>query len=153
NTAWRQIALASATTDHWGREMLAAFLERMESLFEGDPAVRQVADDPVLTAELMLLFRMVLADGEAAGPEMETFKRICSEAFGIGGESLKQVIAYLQDYGYEMTTPRALGEFGALPLARRIQLARHMADIAKADARLSKHEVDLLKTTVKLLHV
>ena len=133
--------------------MLAAFLERMERLFDGDPAVRQVADDPVLTAELMLLFRMVLADGEAAGPELETFKRICRESFGIGDESLKQVIAYLQDYGYEMTTPRALGAFGALPLSRRIQLARHMAEIAKADAKLSKHEVELLKTTVKLLHI
>ena len=50
--------------------MLAGFLERMERLFEGDPAVWQVADEPVLTAELMMLFRMVLADGEAAGPEL-----------------------------------------------------------------------------------
>ena len=52
-----------------------------------------------------------------------------------------------------MTTPRALGAFGALPLSRRIELARHMAEIAKADAKLSKHEVELLKTTVQLLHV
>lgn len=133
--------------------MLAAFLERLERLFEGDPAVRQVADDPVLTAELMLLFRMVLADGEAAGPELETFKRICRDAFGIGEESLEEVMAYLQDFGYEMTTPRALGAFGALPLSRRIELARHMAEIAKADAKLSKHEIDLLKTTIQLLHV
>ena len=133
--------------------MLAGFLERVQTLFEGDPAVKKVADDPVLTAELMLLFRMVLADGEAAGPELEAFKRICGEAFGISGNSLKQVIAYLQDYGYEMTTARALGAFGALPLSRRIQLARHMADIAKADAKLSKHEVELLRTTVKLLHI
>lgn len=133
--------------------MATGIIERIRVLFEGDPAVRRVADDPVLTAELMLLFRMVLADGEAAEPEMQAFRRICREAFGIGEESLKEVVSYLQDYGYETTTPRALGAFGALPLHRRIELARHMAEIAKADQKLSKQEVELLRRTVTLLRI
>ncbi|MFH1796645.1 MAG: TerB family tellurite resistance protein [Pseudomonadota bacterium] len=133
--------------------MFAGFVDKIRLLFEGDPAVRRVADDPVLTAELMLLFRMVLADGQAGGAEMETFRRICREAFGIGEESLEDVLTYLQDYGYENTTARSLGEFGQLPLSRRIALARHMTEIAKADARLSDQEIDLLKRTVSLLHV
>ncbi|MDP3898308.1 MAG: TerB family tellurite resistance protein [Mesorhizobium sp.] len=133
--------------------MSTGIIERIRVLFEGDPAVRRVADDPVLTAELMLLFRMVLADGEAAEPEMAAFRRICRDAFGIGEESLKQVVAYLQDFGYETTEPRALGAFGGLPLHRRIELARHMAEIAKADQKLSKQEVDLLKRTISILHV
>lgn len=133
--------------------MFAGFVEKIRLLFEGDPAVRRVADDPVLTAELMLLFRMVLADGEAGGAEIETLRRICREAFGIGEESLEDVLAYLQDYGYENTTARSLGEFGQLPLSRRIALARHMTEIAKADEKLSDQEIDLLKRTVSLLHV
>lgn len=133
--------------------MIAGLVEKVRVLFEGDPAVRRVADDPVLTAELMLLFRMVLADGEAAGPELEAFKRICRDGFGIGEESLKEVLKYLQDFGYENTTARSLGTFGELPLARRITLARHMAEIAKADEKLSAQEIELLKRTVSLLHI
>ena len=133
--------------------MVAEFLEKIRLLFEGDPAVRRVADDPLLSAELMLLFRMVLADGVAAGPELDAFKRICRDAFEIDEESLDDVLGYLKDYGYEITEARALGAFGAMPLSRRVALARHMAEIAKADAKLSKQEVELLKRTVKLLHV
>jgi len=133
--------------------MVAGIIERIRVLFEGDPAVRRVADDPVLTAELMLLFRMVLADGEASAPEMEAFRRICRDAFGIGEESLKEVVAYLNDFSYETTEPRALGAFGQMPLHRRVALARHMAEIAKADKKLSTQEVALLKRTISILHV
>jgi uncharacterized tellurite resistance protein B-like protein len=133
--------------------MPANIIERIRILFEGDPAVKRVADDPVLTAELMLLFRMVLADGEAAQAEMDVFKRICRDSFGIGEDSLKEVLAYLQDYGYENTEARSLGAFGQMPLSRRIALGRHMADIAKADAKLSAQEIELLKRTVSLLHI
>jgi uncharacterized tellurite resistance protein B-like protein len=133
--------------------MPAGIIERIRVLFEGDPAVKRVADDPVLTAELMLLFRMALADGEAAGPELEAFKRICRDSFGIGEESLEEVLKYLQDFGYENTEARSLGAFGQLPLSRRIALGRHMAEIAKADDKLSEQEIELLKRTVSLLHI
>jgi uncharacterized tellurite resistance protein B-like protein len=133
--------------------MPAGIIERIRVLFEGDPAVKRVADDPVLTAELMLLFRMALADGEAAGPELGAFKRICRDSFGIGEESLEEVLKYLQDFGYENTEARSLGAFGQLPLSRRIALGRHMAEIAKADDKLSEQEIELLKRTVSLLHI
>lgn len=133
--------------------MPTSIIERIRVLFDGDPAVKRVADDPVLTAELMLLFRMVLADGEAAGPELQAFKRICRDSFGISEESLEEVLKYLQDYGYENTEARSLGAFGQLPLSRRIALGRHMAEIAKADDKLSAQEIELLKRTVSLLHI
>ena len=43
--------------------MATGLLAQLKELFEGDPGVRKVADDPVLSAELLLLFRMILADG------------------------------------------------------------------------------------------
>ena len=83
--------------------MPEGFLSRVRMLFEGDPAIRRVADDPVLTAELLLLFRMILADGAVEEKELETFRRICRDSFGIPEDSLGGVIRYLQDFGYETT--------------------------------------------------
>ncbi len=133
--------------------MVAEFVERLRNLFEGDPAVRRVADDPALSAELMLLLRMVLADGEVDADEMAMFRRICSNVFGIEGAALKEVAEYLQDFGYEITTSKAIGVFAALPMERRVALARHMAEIASADHNVVKKEADLLKRTMSLLAI
>ena len=37
-----------------------ALLDQIRSIFDGDPGVRKVADDPVLSAELLMLFRICL---------------------------------------------------------------------------------------------
>lgn len=128
-------------------------IARIKSLFDGDPAVRKVADDPSLSAEILLLFRMVLADGEVSEEELATLKRICAETFGIGEESFAKVISYLHDYGYETTTAQALQIFREFPRDRRIQLARHLAEIAKADQELDAHEVRLLARTLEMLRL
>jgi len=133
--------------------MADGFLSRIMQLFEGDPGIRRVADDPVLTAELLLLFRMILADGSVEEKELATFKRICTDSFGIPKESLVGVIRYLQDYGYETTGAQALALFQTLDRDRRIQLGRHLAEIAKADEDLSEHEVRLLKRTLEVLDI
>ena len=67
--------------------MALELFSKVRELFEGDPVVRKVADDPALSAEILLLFRMVLADGEVDEAELETLRRICADAFGIDGES------------------------------------------------------------------
>ena len=131
--------------------MSEGFLSRIRQLFEGDPGIRRVADDPVLTAELLLLFRMILADGSVEEKELATFRRICTESFGIPKESLVGVIRYLQDYGYETTGSQALTLFQTLDRDRRVQLGRHLAEIAMADENLSEHEVRLLKRTLEVL--
>ena len=131
--------------------MADGFLSRIMQLFEGDPGIRRVADDPVLTAELLLLFRMILADGAVEEKELDTFRRICVDSFGIPKESLVGVIRYLQDYGYETSGTQALALFRTLDRDRRIELARHLAEIAKADEDLSDREVRLLKRTLEVL--
>ena len=68
--------------------MANGLLAKIMTLFDGDPGVRKVADDPVLSAELLLLFRMILADGTVSESEMSVFRRICREAFGIADESM-----------------------------------------------------------------
>lgn len=123
------------------------------SIFEGDPGVRKVADDPVLSAELLLLFRMILADGAVSESEMTVFRRICKEAFGIGEESIDGVVEYLNDFGYETKGSQAIAMFNDLDPGRRVQLAQHMAEIAKADAMLADEEMRLLKRVLDMLHL
>lgn len=131
--------------------MATGLLARVRTMFEGDPGVRKVADDPALSAELLLLFRMILADGVVSDAELETFRRICRDSFGIGEESLDEVIEFLNDFGYETSGAQALSIFQDFDLERRKLLARHMADIAKADRNLAEKEVRLLRRTLELL--
>lgn len=131
--------------------MQQGLLTRFRGIFEGDAGVRKVADDPALAAELLLLFRMILADGEVTESELAVFRRICRDSFGIAEESIDAVVDYLNDYGYETSGSQALALFGELDPDRRKLLARHMADIAKADAHLSEKEVHLLRRTLDLL--
>jgi uncharacterized tellurite resistance protein B-like protein len=133
--------------------MALALIEKFRSLFEGDPGVRKVADDPVLSAELLLLLRMILADGSVSESEMVTFRRICSESFGIQEESVDLVMDYLHDFGYETNGAQALALFQNLDVERRRLLARHMADIAKADNQLADKEVRLLRRTLDALGI
>jgi len=133
--------------------MLQAIITKVRSLIEGDPGVRKVADDPVLSAELLLLFRMILADGTVSESEMQVFRRICHESFGIAEESVDSVIEHLNDIGYETTGVQALDMFKELDFERSRQLARHMAEIAKADQQLAETEIRVLKRTLELLDV
>jgi uncharacterized tellurite resistance protein B-like protein len=133
--------------------MANGLLGRIISLFEGDPGVRKVAGDPVLSAELLLLFRMILADGSVSESEMQAFRRICRDAFGIDDESVDGVVEYLNEVGYETTGAQALAMFRELDFERRRNLARHMADIAKADSQLADTEIRMLKRTLELLDI
>ena len=99
--------------------MAAGLLSQLKAMFDGDPGVRKVADDPVLSAELLLLFRMILADGVVQESEMAMFRRICRDAFGIGDESFDGVVEYLNDFGYETNGAQAIAMFRELDIERR----------------------------------
>ncbi len=133
--------------------MATGLLDQIRSIFDGDPGVRKVADDPVLSAELLMLFRMILADGSVSESEMAVFRRICKEAFAIPETSIDAVIEYLNDFGYETNSSQAIALFRDLDIERRKLLARHMAEIAKADSQLAESEVRLLRRTLDLLEV
>jgi uncharacterized tellurite resistance protein B-like protein len=96
---------------------------------------------------------MILADGQVSDSEMAAFRRICRDAFGIGEESIEGVVEYLNDFGYETSGAQAIEMFRELDVERRKLLARHMADIAKADSQLAENEVRLLRRTLDLLGI
>lgn len=126
-------------------------LTRLRELLQGNVAVRKVADDPALMAELLLLFRMVLADGAVHERELEAIRRIMSVNFGIEGDDLEEVLSHVQAFGYEITPVQAIAVFREFDMERRLTLARHMADLAKADEELSRYEVRLLARVVEML--
>lgn len=133
--------------------MANGFLARLRNMFDGDPGVHRVANDPALTAELLLLFRMILADGHIDERELETFRRICRDSFGIEGRSFDRVIEYLHEFGYETSGPQALTAFHELDDERKRRLARHLAEIARADTELHAQELALLKRTMAVLGI
>ena len=100
-----------------------------------------------------MLFRMILADGSVSESEMVAFRRIYKEAFGIPETSIDSVIEYLNEFGYETNGSQAVALFRDLDIERRKQLARHMAEIAKADSQLAESEVRLLRRTLDLLDI
>lgn len=133
--------------------MPQGLINKLLSVFSDNTAVTRVADDPVMTAELLLLFRMILADGEVSEAELDTLRRICHDSFGIDEADLDDVVDYLRNYGYETTVAQSLAVFRRLDHDRKQQLARHMAEIAKADRNLGKQEMQLLARALKLLEI
>jgi uncharacterized tellurite resistance protein B-like protein len=133
--------------------MAHGLLAKIRAVFEGDPGVRKVADDPVLVAELVLLFRMMLTDGKVSDTEIAVLRRICRVSFGIPEESMKAVIGYLHDFSYETTGAQAVAMFRGLDIERRRLLARHLAEVAKADSELAREEVRLLRRLLDLLQL
>lgn len=133
--------------------MVSGFFDKLLSLFDADRTVERVAEDPILTAELLLLFRMILVDGEVSESELAMFRRICKEAFGIEESAMEQVVEYLQDVGYETSIAQSLALFRKLDRERKLVLARHMVAVAKADTQLRQTEMQLLDRTFKLLEI
>lgn len=124
--------------------MLGLF-KAIQALIEGDASVRKVADDAVLTAELLLLFRVILADGQVTQSELDRFQAICRDSFGLAEESFGAVMRYLKDYGYETDAAQAIEMFREMDIDRRRALAAHVADIAQADQRLDTREFHLIE--------
>ncbi|NJR14155.1 MAG: hypothetical protein HC779_08415 [Phyllobacteriaceae bacterium] len=133
--------------------MANTILKSLKEFFSGNPSVRKVADDPALTAELMLLFRVMLADGRMAQEEMAAFRRICATAFGIAEGDIDKVTAYLEDIGYETTARQALSVFDSVPAERRAALVAHMREIAEADQEFLPEERALISTVAEMLGV
>jgi uncharacterized tellurite resistance protein B-like protein len=133
--------------------MADSILKSFAQFFTGNPSVRKVASDPVLTAELLLLFRIMLADGRVQKEEEQAFERLCQSVFGIAPEDLPAVTDHLRDFSYETTGRQALDAFADASQERRLELVNHMRDLALADAHFTDHERRLVEKVAKLLSV
>jgi uncharacterized tellurite resistance protein B-like protein len=127
------------------------FIRKIRQFIEGNSSVRKVADDPSLTSELILLVRMMLADGELKPAELANFRRICQTAFAIPEEDVGEVIQYLKDFGYDTSAADAAAMFGEFEEERKRALLVHMLSIAKSDDELDANEAELIRRTASVL--
>jgi uncharacterized tellurite resistance protein B-like protein len=131
--------------------MAVYILDKLNRLLGNNPSVRKVADDLQMTSELILLVRVIFADGKLSPGEMEAFKKLCREAFALDEEDIPQVLEYLKDFGYETTAWDAAQMFKSHPPGRKRALLLHMLEIAKADNDLDASEAELIRKTAQVL--
>ena len=133
--------------------MSESIFDRIATFLGTKSAVQKVADDPVLTAELLLLLHIALADGKTDKAEYAAILRVASNDFGISPEQFGEVAEYLKDFGYETTSTQAALAFADVSFERKVQLLRHLLAIANADDELDAKEANLIRKTADLLGV
>ena len=126
-------------------------VDAFNRLIGGNPSVRKVADDLQLTSELILLVRMMFADGKLRPEEMEIFKKLCVSVFGLSDEDIPEVVQYLKDFGYETSSWDAAAMFNEMDIERKKALLVHMLEIAKSDHELHTRETELIRRTAEIL--
>jgi len=133
--------------------MSESIFDRITAFLGTKSAVQKVADDPVLTAELLLLLHVALADGKTEKAEYAAIMRIAATDFGISPEEFGEVAEYLKDFGYETTSSQAALAFADVSFERKVQLLRHLLTIANADNELDPKEANLIRKTAEMLGV
>lgn len=133
--------------------MSEGIFDRISAFLGTRSAVQKVADDPALTAELLLLLHVVLADGESQQAEVSMLTRIAERDFGIPANEFGEVASFLKDFGYETSSAQAAQVFAEFSSERKISLLRHLLAIAKADNELHPSEIDLIRRTADRLGV
>lgn len=119
-------------------------LDGIKDMLTARSSVKMVADDPVMAAQIMLLVRVMFADGELSGDELALFKGLCRTVFDIPEEDVPDVIRYLRDYGYETSGEQAAQDFQDMPAEKRRQLMVQLISMARADKKIHASETDLL---------
>ena len=131
--------------------MAETSLEKFIRFMGSNPSLGKVADDLQLTSELILLVRMIFADGELKPEELDAFKRICASAFNLNEDDIPGVLQYLKDFGYETTAWDAAAMFAEHDRERKKALLLHLLRIAKSDGHLDRSEAELIRKTAGVL--
>lgn len=119
-------------------------LDSIKDFLNHRSSVQMVADDPQMASEILLLVRMMFADGALRGAELELFKQFCNSVFDIPEEDVPEVIEFLKEYGYETSGEQAAAVFAELPDERKQLLLTHLIEMARADDVLHKEEIALI---------
>ncbi|WP_420410216.1 TerB family tellurite resistance protein [Hoeflea sp.] len=139
----------TAMTD--GAEKTPSLTGWVRDLLGRHSSINQVAHDPALTAELLLLVRMSFADKSVNPAEADAFAAICTKMLGLDGDELGKILQYINDFGYETTNQQAAGMLAGLDETRKRQILDHLAIVAKADGEIDERERRLLEATAQRL--
>ena len=117
----------------------------------GEPELRRDIDDPTLTAETLMLFRLLLGDEELGETEIATFRRICWKQFGIDRKAFDALRAEMEIVSEEGAWLRTMMVFRSYGRDHRIELAERIDVIMRSDLELSAFATRLLDRTLELL--
>ena len=114
-------------------------------------ALGQLSEDPVALAEVLVLFRMVLADGVVHPSQLTAFERICERQFGISPRDMPELHALLDSPQARSTEAQAFQLLSQLDTEARTALLDDMMRIARANSNRDAHEDKLIRRTASLL--
>ncbi|MFD0917736.1 TerB family tellurite resistance protein [Pseudahrensia aquimaris] len=126
-------------------------LESVKDMLGTKSSVQMVADDPQKASELLLVMRMMFADGAMSAEEIAMFKMLCSTVFKIPEADVPEVIAFLKDYGYETSGEQLAAMFEDMDGGRKRDLLVNLISMARADSRMHEAEVDMIARVAKVL--
>jgi len=133
------------------RIMAENLIQSISRFLGGKPSVRVVADDLQMTSGLILLVRMMFADGELRAEEMAAFRSLCVKGFGLDERDIPEILEYLKDFGYETSAWDAAAMFKEVPIEKKRVLLVHLLELAKSDNHLDASEEALIRRTAEIL--
>lgn len=135
--------------------MSTSVLHYIAQVFSREPhwhgAVGELAADPVALAEVLLLFRMVLADGVVRPSQLCAFEQICQQQFGVKAKDMRQLHALLDSPQGQSSEAEAFSLIRQLDTDKRSALLGEMMRIARANAEFDASEEKLLRKMADLL--
>lgn len=135
--------------------MTVSLFAAISRLFKCKPqwqgALGRLSENPTAMAEVLVLFRMVLADGVVHPSQLTAFERICERQFGISPRDMPELHALLESPKARSCDAQAFTLLGQLDTEARKALLDGMIRIARADDDLNVGEDRLLRRTASLL--
>lgn len=138
-----------------GTFAVKGILASIAQLFEREQqlpgALGRLSEDPVALAEILLLFRMVLADGIVQPSQLTAFERICEQNFGVNRRDMPDLHALLDSPKARSCDAKAFTLLGQLGTEARTTLLEDMMQIARAGTVRNDGDDRLIKRTAGLL--
>lgn len=114
-------------------------------------ALGQIAEDPVVLAEILVLFRIVLADGVVQPSQLTAFERICEENFGINRRDMRELHVLLDSPKARSCDAKAFTLLAQLDMKARTTLLGNMVEIARASSNADECDSKLIRRMGDLL--
>ncbi|WP_417433920.1 TerB family tellurite resistance protein [Hoeflea sp.] len=131
--------------------LFAAIAQMVERKPPLPGALGQLSENPVAMAEILLLFRMVLADGIVQPSQLTAFERICEQHFGISPRDMPELHALLDSPKARSCEAEAFTLLGQLDTGARTTLLEAMVRIADANAVRDERDDKLIRRIAHLL--
>ncbi|WP_151986324.1 TerB family tellurite resistance protein [Rhizobium sp. EC-SD404] len=91
---------------------------------------RRLDPKPQIVAQMLLLFRTILADGIVREKEMKVFSDICGRQFGVLAEEMMALHSYLERWQRRVDAEAHIASLSQLPMDQRRRLVDLMVEIA-----------------------